>query len=348
MNVSELFIRRPVATSLLMVGVILMGCLGYFLLPISALPSVDFPTIQVTAQYPGAGPDVMASSVTTPLERQFGQISGLGMMTSVSSFGNSSITLQFNLDRDIDAAAQDVQAAMNAANGVLPKNMPNPPTYSKVNPADTPILTLQITSDSLPLEKVNDLADTVLAQKLSEVTGVGLVTIEGNQKPAVRVQVNPAALSSLGLGFEDVRNSLTQNNVNAPKGNFDGPRQSYAIGANDQIFSAAEYANIIIAYKNGRPVRLRDVGDVIDNVENVRLAGWVDHTPAVILDIQRQPGANIIQTADRVKALLPRLRSALPPSVKVSVLTDRTETIRASVHDVQFTMLLTVALVVMV
>src|SRR6185369_9910656 len=331
-----------------MVAVVLMGCLGYYLLPISALPSVDFPTIQVTAQYPGASPDVMASSVTTPLERQFGQISGLGMMTSVSSFGNSSITLQFNLDRDIDAAAQDVQAAMNAANGVLPKNMPNPPTYSKVNPADTPILTLEITSDSLPLEKVNDLADTVLAQKLSEVTGVGLVTIEGNQKPAVRVQVNPAAISALGIGFEDIRNALMQNNVNAPKGNFDGPRQSYAIGANDQIFSAAEYGNVIIAYKNGTSVRLRDIGDVIDNVENVRLAGWVDHIPAVILDIQRQPGANIIQTADRVKALLPRLRSSLPPSVKVTILTDRTETIRASVRDVQFTMLLTVGLVVMV
>src|SRR5690242_18581172 len=348
MNISEPFIQRPVATSLLMVGVLLMGCLGYYLLPISALPSVDFPTIQVTAQYPGAGPDVMASSVTTPLERQFGQISGLGMMTSVSSFGNTSITLQFNLDRDIDAAAQDVQAAMNAANGVLPKNMPNPPTYSKVNPADTPILTLQITSDSLPLEKVNDLADTVLAQKLSEVTGVGLVTIEGNQKPAVRVRVNPAAIASLGISFEDIRTALAQNNVNAPKGNFDGPRQAYAIGANDQIFSAAEYANVIIAYKNGTPVRLRDIGDVIDNVENVRLAGWVDHTPAVILDIQRQPGANIIQTADRVKALLPRLRSSLPPSVKVTILTDRTETIRASVRDVSFTMLLTVALVVMV
>src|SRR5262249_6235545 len=221
MNVSEPFIQRPVATSLLMVGVILMGCLGYYLLPISALPSVDFPTIQVTAQYPGAGPDVMASSVTTPLERQFGQISGLGMMTSVSSFGNASITLQFNLDRDIDAAAQDVQAEMNAENGVLQRNMQNPPTYSKVNPADTPILTLRITSDSLPLEKVNDLADTVLAQKLSEVTGVGLVTIEGNQKPAVRIQINPAALAGLRLGFEEIPNALPPNNVNAPKGDFD-------------------------------------------------------------------------------------------------------------------------------
>src|SRR5580765_8120767 len=331
-----------------MAGVVLMGWLGYHLLAISALPAVDFPTIQVTAQYPGASPDVMASSVTTPLERQFGQISGLGMMTSVSSFGNMSITLQFNLDRDIDAAAQDVQAAMNAANGVLAKGMPNPPTYSKVNPADSPILTLQITSDSLPLEKVNDLADTVLAQKLSEVTGVGLVTIEGNQKPAVRVQINPAALASLGISFEDIRNALQQNNVNAPKGSFDGPRQSYSIGANDQISSAAEYSNLIVAYKNGMAVRLKDIGDVIDNVENVRLAGWVGEKPAVILDIQRQPGANIIQTADRIKALLPKLSASLPPSVKVGIMTDRTETIRASVHDVQFTLLLTIVLVVMV
>jgi multidrug efflux pump len=347
MNISEPFIRRPVATSLLMVGVMLMGMLGYFLLPVSALPPVDFPTIQVVGQYPGAAPDVMASSVTTPLERQFGQISGLGLMTSVSSFGNSSITLQFNLDRDIDAAAQDVQAAMNAANGVLPK-MPNPPTYSKVNPADSPILTLAITSDTLPLEKVNDLADTVLAQKLSEVSGVGLVTIEGNQKPAVRVRMNPAALAGLGLGFEDIRTALVQNNINAPKGSFDGARQAFSIGANDQIASAEEYADVIVAYRNGSPVRLRDLGEVVDNVENVRLAGWVGRRPAVILDIQRQPGANIIETADRVKALLPKLRSAIPPSVNISILTDRTETIRASVRDVQFTLLLTVALVVMV
>src|SRR5216117_4387147 len=330
-----------------MVGVLLMGLLGYFLLPISALPSVDFPTIQVAAQYPGASPDVMASSVTTPLERQFGQISGLGMMTSVSSFGNMSITLQFNLDRDIDAAAQDVQAAMNAANGVLPK-MPNPQTYSKVNPADTPILTLALTSDTLPLEKVNDLADTVLAQKLSEVSGVGLVTIEGNQKPAVRVRVNPAAIASLGLGLEDVRKALVQSSVNAPKGSFDGTRQSYAINANDQIFSAADYRNVIIAYRNGSPVRVADIGEAVDNVENVRMASWVGGQPAVLLDIQRQPGANIIQTANQVKALLPKLRAALPSSVKLSIFGDRTETIRASVADVQFTLVLTVALVVMV
>jgi len=347
-NISEPFIHRPIATSLLMVGVIIMGMLGYSLLPISALPAVDFPTIQVSTQYPGASPTVMASTVTTPLERQFGQISGLAMMNSSSSFGNSTITLQFNLDRDIDAAAQDVQAAINAASGVLPRTMPNPPTYSKVNPADTPILTLAITSDLLPLEKVNDLADTVLAQKLSEVTGVGLVTIEGNQKPAVRVRVSPGAIANYGLSLEDIRTALTQNNINAPKGSFDGARQAYSIGANDQIFSADEYKPIVVAYRNGSPVRLQDIGEVVDNVENVRMAGWVESKPAVIVDIQRQPGANIIETANRVKALLPKLRGSIPPSVEIQTLTDRTETIRASVADVQFTLILTVVLVVMV
>jgi hydrophobe/amphiphile efflux-1 (HAE1) family protein len=270
------------------------------------------------------------------------------MMTSVSSFGNTTITLQFNLDRDIDAASQDVQAAINAARGVLPTGMPNPPTYSKVNPADTPILTLALTSDTLPLEKVNDLADTTLAQKLSEVSGVGLVTIEGNQKPAVRVQINPAAIASLGLSLEDVRSAVIASSVNAPKGSFDGTRQSYAINANDQIFSADDYKNIILAYKNGSPIRISDLGEAVDNVENVRLGSWVGGQPAVLLDIQRQPGANIIQTVDRVKALLPRLRATLPSSVKLSIFGDRTETIRASITDVQFTLLLTIALVVMV
>ena len=330
-----------------MAGVVLMGWLGYSLLPVSSLPPVDFPTVQVMAQFPGASPDVMVSSVTTPLERQFGQISGLDSMTSVSAFGNAGITLQFNLDRNIDAAAEEIQAAINAAGGVLP-TMPSPPTYSKVNPADTPILTLKISSDTLPLEKVNDLVDTVLAQKLSEVTGVGLVTIEGNQKPAVRVQVNPTALAAYGLGLEDVRTALAANNVNAPKGSFDGPRQSYSIGANDQLFSAADYASVIIAYTNGSPVRLSDIGQVVDNVENVRLGGWVDGKPAVILDIQRQPGANIIETATRVKALLPKLEASIPPTVKVGILADRTETIRASIADVQFTLVLAIALVVMV
>ena len=348
MNISEPFIQRPVATSLLMAGVIIMGLLGYWLLPISALPSVDFPTIQVTAQYPGASPEVMASSVTTPLERQFGQISGLTMMISTSSFANSSITLQFTLDRDIDAAAQDVQAAINAAGGVLPRTMPNPPTYSKVNPADVPILTLALTSELLPLEKVNDLADTVFAQKLSEVTGVGMVSIEGSQKPAVRVRVNPGAIATLGLSLEDVRTALVQNNVNAPKGSFDGAQQAYSIGANDQVFSAAQYRPIVVAYRRGAPVRLSDIGEVVDNVENIRMAGWVGSRPAVIVDVQRQPGANVIETADRVKALLPKLRAAIPPSVHVAILSDRTATIRASVADVQFTLLLTVGLVVMV
>jgi len=351
-NISEPFIRRPVATSLLMAGVILLGLLGYKLLPISALPTVDFPTIQVTTQYPGASADVMVSSITTPLERQFGQISGLASMNSTSSFGTSTITLQFVLDRPIDVAAQDVQAAINVAGGFLPTNLPNPPKYNKVNPADTPILTLSITSDSLPLDRVNDFADTLLAQKLSEVTGVGLVTIQGNQKPAVRVQLNPAAISSLGLSLEDVRTILGQANVNAPKGSFDGPRQSYTIGSNDQIFSADAYKPIIVAYKNGAPIRLGDVAHIIDSVENDQLAAWVGtksgEKPAVLLDIQRQPGANIIQTVDAVKQLLPRLTGTLPPSVKVTVLADRTETIRASVTDVQFTLLLTVALVVMV
>ena len=348
MNISEPFIHRPVATSLLMAGVIIMGLLGYSLLPISALPAVDFPTVQVSARFPGASPEVMASSVTTPLERQFGQISGLSSMNSSSSFGTSLITLQFTLDRDIDAAAQDVQAAINAASGVLPRGMPNPPTYSKVNPADTPILTLAITSDLLPLEKVNDLADTVLAQKLSQVTGVGLVTIEGNQKPAVRVRIDPGSLSVLGLSLEDIRTALTQNNVNLPKGSFDGQRQSYAIGANDQLYSAAQFRPLVVAYRQGAPVRLDQIGQVVDNVEDVRLAGWVGSKPAVILDIQRQPGANIIDTADRVKALLPRLRASIPPSIRIDTLADRTETIRASVLDVQFTLLLTVGLVVAV
>ena len=353
MNISEPFIRRPIATSLLMAAIVLLGGLGYELLPISALPAVDFPTIQVFAQLPGASPDVMASAVTTPLERQFGQIPGLASMNSVSAFGNTTLTLQFMLDRDIDSAAEDVQASINAAAGVLPTNLPNPPTYNKVNPADTPILSLAITSDNLPLDKVNDFADTVLAQKLSQVSGVGLVSIQGNQKPAVRVRINPAAIASLGLSLEDVRTVLGQANVNAPKGSFNGKQQSMTIGSNDQIFTAEAYKPIIVAYRNGAPIRLADVGSVIDSVENDQLAAWVadgrrGYQPAVLLDIQRQPGANIIQTVNRIKALLPQLTATIPPSVKVAVLTDRTETIRASVEDVQFTLLLTVALVVMV
>ncbi len=331
-----------------MAGVILLGVLAYNLLPISSLPTVDFPTIQVITRYPGASPEVMSSSVTTPLETQFGQISGLTTMNSTSAFGISTVTLQFNLGRNIDVAAQDVQAAINVARGFLPTDLPNPPTYNKVNPADTPILTLAITSDSVPIEKVNDYADTLLAQKLSQVDGVGLVTIEGNQKPAVRIQFNPAALANLGLGPEDLRNGIAAANVNAPKGSFNGSRQSYTIGSNDQILKAEDYAPLIIAYRKGAPVQLKDVATTIDGVENDQLAAWVGSKPAVLVDVQRQPGANIIGTVDRIKALLPKLTASIPPAVKVSVLTDRTETIRASVEDVQFTLLLTVALVVLV
>jgi multidrug efflux pump len=348
MNISEPFIRRPIATSLLMAGVILLGLFGYSLLPISSLPTVDFPTIQIVTRYPGASPEVMTSSVTTPLEVQCGQISGLTSMTSASSFGVSTITLQFALDRDIDVAAQDVQAAINVARGTLPTDLPNPPTYNKVNPADTPIMTLAVTSDALPIEKVNDYADTLIAQKLSQVSGVGLVTIEGNQKPAVRIQFTPTALASLGLGPEDLRNGINAANVNNPKGSFNGTKQSYTIGSNDQVLKADDYKPLIVAYRNGAPVRLSDVATVIDSVENNELAAWVGPQPAVLVDIQRQPGANIIQTVNRIKQLLPKLTASIPPAVKVSILTDRTETIRASVEDVQFTLLLTIALVVLV
>jgi multidrug efflux pump len=348
MNVSEPFIRRPIATSLLMAGVIMLGLLGYFLLPIASLPQVDFPTIQVVTRYPGASPEVMTSAVTTPLESQFDQISGLTSMSSTSSFGVSTITLQFDLNRDIDVAAQDVQAAINVSRGYLPNDLPNLPTYNKVNPADTPILTLALKSDSLPIAKVNDFADTLLAQKLSQVAGVGLVTIEGNQKPAVRIQFNPAAMASLGMGPEDLRNAITQANVDAPKGSFNGARQSYMIGSNDQLMTADAYRPLIIAYRNGAPVKLSDIANVVDSVEDEQLAAWVGSKPAVLVDIQRQPNANIIQTVDRIKKLLPKLTASIPPAVKVSILTDRTETIRASVRDVQFTLILTVGLVVLV
>ncbi len=348
MNLSEIFIRRPIATSLLTVGVVLLGLLGYHLLPVSALPSVDFPTIQVVTQLPGAAPEVIVSSITTPLEQQFAQISGLTSVNSVSSFGVSTITLQFNLERSIDSASEDVQAAINVATGVLPANLASPPVYNKVNPADAAILSLAITSETLPIDQVNDYGDTLLAQKLSEVGGVGLVTIEGNQKPAVRVQVDPALTAAQGLSLEDVRTALVQANVDAPKGSFDGLAQSYSINANDQLVKADDFRAIIVAYRNGAPIRLRDIGKVIDSVENTRLAGWYGKQPAIILDIQRQPGANIIETVDRIKRLLPTLLASLPSSVHVQILTDRTATIRASVADVQFTLLLTVALVVLV
>jgi multidrug efflux pump len=345
---SRPFILRPIATSLMMVGLLLVGIVGFHELPVSALPQVDYPTIQVLTFYPGASPEVMASSVTAPLERQFGQVPGLNQMTSTSSEGSSVITLQFVLDLNIDVAEQEVQAAINGAGTFLPRDLPNPPIYSKTNPADAPILTLALTSKTMPLSRVEDLADTRFAQKISQLPGVGLVSISGGQKPAVRVQANPTALSAYGLTLEDVRTAVAQSNVNQAKGNFDGARQSYTIGANDQLLSSSDYKPLVIAYRNGSPVHLSDVADVVDAPENVKQAAWMNLTPAVIVNIQRQPGANIIAVVDRVKALLPQLSSSLPSAVKVSILTDRTTTIRASVHDVEFELMLTIGLVVMV
>src|SRR6266446_7064378 len=331
-----------------MAGVVLLGILGYKLLPISALPTVDFPTIEVTTFYPGASAEVMVSSITTPLERQFGQISGLASMNSTSSYGTSTITLQFVLDRPIDVAAQDVQAAINVAGGFLPQNLPNPPKYNKVNPADTPILTLSITSDSLPLDRVNDFADTLLAQKLSEVTGVGLVTIQGNQKPAVRVQMNPVALASMGLSIEDIRTRLSQVNVLSPKGSFDGENQRFVIASNDELTQADQYQPIIVAQHNGAAVPLRDVGTAIDAQENRDQAGLFNNKRAVLLVIFKQPDANVVRTTDLIHEMLPQLRTWLPPSVDLDVMSDRTTTIRASVRDVELTLLITMSLVVMV
>jgi multidrug efflux pump len=348
MNPSRPFILRPVATTLLMVGVLLVGFVAYRQLPVSALPQVDYPTIQVNTFYPGGSPEVMASSVTAPLERNFGQIPGLQQMTSTSSFGSSVITLQFVLDLNIDVAEQEVQAEINSASNLLPKDLPNPPIYSKINPADAPVLTLALTSDTLPLQKVEDLADTTLAQKISQLSGVGLVSISGGQRPAVRVQANPTALASYGLSLEDLRTALGNANVDQAKGTFDGIHQAYTIGANDQLLSSEGYNSVIIAYRNGAPVRLSDVAIARDGSENVQQAAWADKQPAVIMNIQRQPGANIISVVDRIKKILPQLQAALPASVKVRILTDRTTTIRASVADVQFTLLLTIALVVMV
>ena len=348
MTPSRIFILRPVATTLLMVAVLLVGWVAFLQLPVSALPEVDYPTIQVVTFYPGADPEVMASSVTSPLERQFGQVPGLSQMTSTSSFGSSVITLQFNLDQNIDIEEQQVQAAINAGSTYLPADLPNPPIYSKVNPADAPILTLALTSDTLPLSKVEDLADTALAQKISQLPGVGLVSISGGQKPAVRIQVNPTALASYGLSLEDLRTALVQANVDQAKGVLDGARQSYTIGANDQLNSSEQYKPIVVAYRNGGPVRVSDIAKVIDGTENAWLAAWMNTTPAVIVNIQRQPGANIISVVDRIKKLLPQLQASLPSAVKVQILTDRTTTIRASVKDVEFELMLTIVLVVMV
>jgi multidrug efflux pump len=348
MNPSKTFILRPVATTLLMAAILLVGAVAYHQLSVSALPQVDYPIIQVLTFFPGASPDVMASTVTAPLERQFGQMPGLKQMISNSSSGSSVIILQFSLELSLDVAEQEVQAAINAAATFLPANLPNPPVYSKVNPADAPILTLALTSDTLPLPKIEDLADTRLAQKISQLPGVGLVSISGGQRPAVRIQANPTALSSYGLSLEDLRTAVATSNVDQAKGAFDGPAQSSIIGANDQLLTSKDYRPLIIAYRNGAPVRLSDVADVIDGAENVNQAAWMNTTPAVIVNIQRQPGANVIQVVDRIKRLLPLLRSTLPAAVRVEVLTDRTTTIRGSVDDVQFELLLAIALVVMV
>jgi multidrug efflux pump len=339
---------RPVATVLLMVAILLAGGVAYFQLPISALPQVDYPVIQVVTFYPGASPDVMTTAITAPLERQFGQMPGLKQMRSTSSGGSSVITLQFSLDLSIDIAEQEVQAAINAGANLLPADLPNPPVYSKVNPADAPILTLALTSKTLPLPQVEDLADTRLAQKISQLSGVGLVSISGGQRPAVRIQANPTSLASYGLTVEDLRTAISTANVNQAKGSFDGARQSSIINANDQLKSSKEYMGLVVAYQNGAPVLLSDVARVIDDAENVKQAAWMNNSPAVIINIQRQPGFNVIQVVDGIKKMLPKLESSLPASVQVSVLTDRTTTIRSSVKDVQFELMLSVALVVMV
>jgi multidrug efflux pump len=348
MSPSRPFILRPVATSLLMAAILLVGIVAYTQLPISALPEVDYPTIQVITFYPGASPDVVASAVTAPLERQFGEVPGLSQMTSTSSAGSSVIVLQFELNLDIDVAEQEVQASINSAQTFLPPDLPTPPIYSKTNPADTPVLTLALTSQTIPLSQVEDLADTRLAQKISQLQGVGLVSISGGQKPAVRVQVNPTALSSYGINLEDVRAALQQTSVDSAKGNFDGARQDYQIDANDQLLTSSDFRSVVVAYRNGAPVVLSDVANVVDGAENVNQAAWMNNTPAVILNIQRQPGANIIQVVDRITKLLPVLQTNLPAAVKVSILNDRTTTIRASVKDVEFELMLTVGLVVMV
>jgi hydrophobe/amphiphile efflux-1 (HAE1) family protein len=346
MNISQGFIRKPVATAFIAIGITLLGLVAFVRLPISALPTVDTPTIQVTAQLPGADPQTMGSSVATPLERQFGQIAGLTGMSSSSGLGNTQITLQFALNRSVDSAAQDVQTAINAASGQLPKTMPTPPTFHKVNPADVPVLLIALMSDTEPLTKVDDYADSILAQKLSQVPGVSLVTIGGMQKPSIRVQVNPAKLAAAGLDLEQLRTTLGNLTVNQPKGVLYGDQQAYTLAANDQVLIASKYDDLIIAYRNGAPVRLRDVGHAIAAAEDVTLHGWYNDKPAIVLAIQRQPGANVINTVDAIKKLLPQLISSLPSDIQVKIASDRTQTIRASVADVQFTLLLTIALVV--
>lgn len=348
MNVSRIFIQRPVATTLLMLAIFLMGALAYRLLPVAALPQVDYPTIRVLTLYPGASPQVMNSAVTAPLERQFGQMPGLAQMSSTSSGGASVISLRFSLDIELDVAEQEVQAAINAATNLLPNDLPAPPVYNKVNPADSPVLTLAITSKSVPLPQVNDLVDTRMAQKIAQISGVGLVSVGGGQRPAVRIRANPQALAAAGLTLADVRSMITRSNVNQPKGSIDGPSRITQLDANDQLRSAEDYAELIIAHNDGRVLKLADVAQIIEGAENNRLAAWADLNQAVLLNIQRQPGANVIEVVENVEALLPSIIATLPASLEVSVLTDRTQTIRAAVSDVQFELVLAVALVVLV
>jgi hydrophobe/amphiphile efflux-1 (HAE1) family protein len=348
MNISAPFIHRPIATALLMVGLLVGGLVSYPLLPVAALPNVNYPTLQITAQLPGADPQTMASSVATPLELQFGEIPGLAQMTSASALGYTQITLQFDLNRQIDGTVSDTLSAINAATPYLPVGMPYPPTIRKVNPADTPILVLGLTSDTLPLTTVDAYAENILLQKISQISGVGLVGIGGQQKPAVRVQLDPQALAARGINLEDVRTALGQANVDLPKGTLNSPRQTYTLNTNDQLLTADDYGNLVIAYRNGAPVRIRDVGRAVSAPENDLIAGWYNQKRAVLLAIQRQPGANVINTVNRIKAMMPVLQASIPPAVKVNIISDRTETIRASVSDVQFTLMLTVALVVMV
>jgi multidrug efflux pump len=348
MNPSRPFIMRPVATALLMVAIVLGGLVGFRLLPLSALPEVDYPTIQVQTVYPGASPEVMAQTVTAPLERQFGQMSGLDRMSSVSSAGASVVTLQFNLGESLDVAEQEVQAAINAGGNLLPADLPAPPVYAKVNPADAPVLTLAITSDVLPLTEVQNLVNTRLAQKISQVSGVGLVTLSGGQRPAVRIQVDTRSMASFGITLDTIRTAVSAANANSAKGSFDGPTRSYTINANDQLLSVDDYKTLIVATRNGGVIRLSDVARVVDGAENTKLGAWANKTPAIILNVQRQPGANVIKTVDAIKAQLPELAAALPPQLKMTVLSDRTTGIRASVHDVEMELLLAVALVVLV
>jgi len=348
MNMSAPFIYRPIATALLMVGLLVAGLVAYPLLPVAALPNVNYPTLTVTAQLPGANPQTMASSVASPLEQQFGEIPGLTQMTSASALGYVQVTLQFDLSRPIDGAVADTLSAINAATAYLPVGMPYPPLIRKVNPADTPILVLGITSDSLPLTVTDAYAQNILLQKISQISGVGLVGIGGAQQPTVRVQVDPEALAARGINLEDVRTVLGQANVDLPKGTLNSPRQTYTLNTNDQLFHPEDYANLVIAYRNGSPVRIRDIGQAVSAGENELISAWYNQKRAVILAVQRQPGANVIETVNRIKSMLPVLQASIPPAVKINVISDRTQTIRASVSDVQFTLMLTVALVIMV